>query len=231
MKSGLKFYLLVLFVLSGFMALSQSEMRIDVPPFKKVSVTSGIDLFLNHSSSVGLVVKGEQRVIKRVVCRVEGDHLFISLVGTITWSRSRSVEVYLDFTELDQITATSGSDVRCESVIKSPILDVRGKSGSDIYLPIEVKSLKMIMSSGCNISLVGQADHVKASIASGSNLKAHKLLTRKMIIDVSGGGDAYVFATHELHADASGGSTIRYKGNPVIKNIKSSSGGEVLNDE
>ncbi len=207
--------------------LSQDVRHVDIPPFKKVSVSSGIDLFLSPASKVGLTIKGEKNLISKVHCEVVGDHLTISMQGTFSWFSNKAIEVYLDYTELDFLLASAGSDVRSESVLTAPMLEVKGSSGSDIYLMLDVQMLKVSLSSGSDGKFKGRADELKANISSGSDLEAFDLKVRKATIDASGGADAEVFVTAELKANASGGSDIQYKGSPVIKDVNSSGGGDV----
>ena len=206
---------------------SQDVRHVDIPPFKKVSVTSGIDLFLSPASKVGLTIKGEKNMISKVQCEVDGDHLTISMQGTFSWFSNKTVQVYLDYTELDFLAASAGSDVRSESVLTAPMLEVKGTSGSDVYLMLDVQMLKVSLSSGSDGKFKGRADELKVNVSSGSDLEAFDLKARKAVVDASSGADADVFVTSELKANASGGSDIRYKGSPAVKDVNSSGGGDV----
>lgn len=227
MKNLHLLFFFLLFGMSSVTLFSQDVRQVDIPPFKKVSVSSGIDLFLSSASKVGLTIKGEKGVISRVQCKVVGDHLTISMQGSFNWMSNKSVEVYLDYTELDYLSASAGSDVRSESVLSTPMLEVKGSSGSDVYLMLDVQVLKVSLSSGADGQFKGQADELKANISSGSDLKAFELKVRKASVEASGGADADVFVTGEIYARASGGSDIRYKGSPAIKDVSSSGGGDV----
>lgn len=60
-------------------------------------------------------------------------------------------------------------------------------------------------------------------VSGGGDLNAQDLQADHVICNVSGGGDATVYAISQLDAHASGGGDIRYKGNP--KTDTSCSGG------
>ena len=209
-------------------ALKAQDIRhADIPPFKKVSVTSGIDLFLAPATKVGMTIKGEKNLISRVHYEVVGDHLTISMSVTFNWVKNKTIQVYLDYTEIEYLSATAGSDVRSESVLTAPTLEVKSQSGADVFLMLEVHKLKISLSSGADGKFKGTADELTGNVASGSNLNAAELKVRKATIDTSGGADASVFVTSELRANATSGSDIHFKGSPVIKDVKSSGGGDV----
>ena len=68
---------------------------------------------------------------------------------------------------------------------------------------------------------------LSASASGGSDIDAGALKAQKVKVSTSGGADAKVWAEKELTAKASGGSDIDYFGNPEIKNITESGGGDI----
>ena len=56
----------------------------------------------------------------------------------------------------------------------------------------------------------------------GSDFKGYDLAADICNLQASGGSDVYITINKELIADASGGSDVHYKGNGLIREIKSS---------
>lgn len=225
MRLSIIFSFLMMTTVSLF---GQHTRQVDVPPFKRVAVSSDIDLFLTPSSHNALEIRGESSVISKVECRVEGDQLNIFLVGTFRWVKNRKVEVYLNYKELEYIAASAGSDVRCDSVMRTHSLEIRGQSGSDIAVNVDVKRLKVTLSSGSDALLKGEADELIVTASSGSSLRAYKLQSRRAVVTTSSGSDANINVTSEVIINASSGSDVRYKGSPAIKEITSSGGSDVF---
>jgi hypothetical protein len=69
--------------------------------------------------------------------------------------------------------------------------------------------------------------NVKIDASGGSDFNGFELTAEYAIIQTSGGSDAAITVTKEMAAEASGGSDINYKGNPVIKYKSASGGGSV----
>lgn len=223
----LRFIFLILSSAWFVCSWAQDVRTVDIPPFKRVSVTSGIDLFLTPASKVGMTIRGEKHLISRVHCQMEGDHLTISMSGNFNWFSNKTIQVYLNYTEIDYLAASAGSDVRSDVLLSAPSLEVKGQSGADVFLLLDAQKLKVTLTSGSDARFKGSADELIANVTSGSELAAFDLKARKVTVDASGGADADVFATSELRANSTGGSDIRYKGSPAVKEVTSSGGGDV----
>lgn len=223
------FFILFSFALSWLQLEAQEQqIKKEVPPFKKVTVSSGINAFLYRADQPSIAIEGEALVIQKVSFVVEGDQLILQMKGPVSWKNSAVVTVRVYFTELDGIAGAGGSDIRCEDAIASPWLEVNAQSGSDIWLNVNVQQLKVQGSSGSDVRLIGKARQAQARISSGSALKAAKLQTELFRVDTSSGSEAQVWVTHELNANAESGSSIVFSGNPPVKHINRSSGGDVV---
>ena len=63
--------------------------------------------------------------------------------------------------------------------------------------------------------------------SSGSSLIAQELIAQKAVARGSSGASMNIVVTEELDAEMSSGASLTYSGNPVIKNINTSSGGNI----
>jgi hypothetical protein len=68
---------------------------------------------------------------------------------------------------------------------------------------------------------------MEAEASSGSEIRAEELESVICKVNASSGSDIIVNVSEEIYAKASSGSDIRYYGNPQIKDINESSGGDV----
>lgn len=86
------------------------------------------------------------------------------------------------------------------------------------------------LSGASELNLSGTSRKIWATISGASELYAFNLTASEADITASGASKAFITAQDVLHANASGGSSIRYRGNPATKNINSSGGSEVVAD-
>lgn len=233
----IKLFTLILFAIALFQTTtlqaaqaSDGRQKREISGFHGVSVSSGIDLYLTQKNVEEVFVEAESEDLDKIITKVEGGILKVYIKDNSWWGigwNNRPRKVYVSFITLDKLHASAGSDVNAESVLKLDKLDCDVSSGSDVKLELEANELRVETSSGSDISLKGKATQLYADASSGSDLDASDLESKNCKASVSSGSDIKVNVTEELNADASSGGDITYSGNPKIKNINKSSGGDV----
>ncbi len=198
--------------------------------FHAISVSSGIDLYLTQKNVEEVAVEAEPDDLDKIITKVEEGILKIYIKDKswfgMNWNKEPR-KVYVSFKTLDKLHASAGSDVNSQSVLKLDNFDLDVSSGSDVKLELDANHLRVESSSGSDVSLNGKAAVAEVSASSGSDISAGDLEIKKCSAHVSSGSDIRVNVTEELNADASSGGDITYSGNPKVKNIKESSGGDV----
>ena len=125
------------------------------------------------------------------------------------------------------MNASSDSDINSKNTLNGETLKVKASSGSDVNLDIHYKNFSVDASSGSDARIIGKTKNLEVEASSGSDIKAQDLESVICNVKVSSGSDATVSVSEELYAKASSGGDIRYYGNPQIKDINESSGGDV----
>ena len=97
--------------------------------------------------------------------------------------------------------------------------DFTGKVKADV--------LKLNLSGASDAKISGTAGTVVIESSGASDLKGYDLVTDICKVNVSGASDVFITVNTELTASASGASDINYKGNALIKDIKSSGASSV----
>jgi hypothetical protein len=198
--------------------------------FHGISVTSGIDLYLTQKAVEQVAVEAESEDLDKIKTEVEGGILKIYIKEKSWFNLNfnhRARKVYVSFKTLDKLEASAGSDVVSEGRLKLDKLNLDASSGSDVKLELDVNNLRVGSSSGSDISLEGTATDMQANASSGSDINANELHSKNCDVSVSSGSDIKVNVSEKLDASASSGGDISYSGNPKIKDINESSGGDV----
>ena len=223
---------LIIFQSTSLLAVQEKGDRQtrQVSGFHGVSVSSGINLYLTQKSMEEVVVESESDDLDQIITKVEDGILKITMKQrswfNFGWNH-KSPKVYVSFKNLDKLEASSGSDVYSQAALKLDNLSVHASSGSDVKLELDANEVKVETSSGSDIYLKGKANLMQASASSGSDIKAEEFQTKKCTASTSSGSDIKVYASEEINASASSGGDISYYGNPKVKNVNESSGGDV----
>lgn len=193
--------------------------------FTRVKVSSGIDLYIKQGNKSRLTIEADENLHDIIITEVEGDMLKIYTDKSI-W-RAKARKVYLTVTSLEELKATSGSDVYSENILKVRDLEVSTSSGADMKIEVEADNITSSSSSGSDLRISGKTNTHNAKASSGSSIYAYKLESKDVTARVSSGADINIYASESINARASSGGDIRYKGNPEIVDKKRSSGGGI----
>jgi hypothetical protein len=201
--------------------------------FKSIKVSTGIDLYIKMGTTEEVKIVANDEIIDDLITEIKDGTLKIYMKQSNNWfnwnSGNQTRKAYVTVKELQEISASSGSDVNSENTLNGESLKVSVSSGSDVNLDIHYKNFSLDTSSGSDAKISGKTKNFEAEASSGSDIKAQDLESVICKVNVSSGSDATVNVTGELYAKASSGADVRYYGNPQVKDIDESSGGDVSN--
>lgn len=202
-----------------------------VSGFHGIKVSDGIDLYLSYGDEAAAVSASELKYRDKIKTVVEDGILKIwydsDTHNQIVFTNRRNLRAYVSYKILDKITASAGSDIVVDGVIKGTSLTMKISSGSDFKGNVDVGELSVDQSSGSDVRMGGKANTVTIEASSGSDFNGYNLISDVCIARCSSGSDITITVNKELKAKASSGSDIHYKGNASIINITKSSGGSV----
>lgn len=190
--------------------------------FQSIQVSHGIDLYLTQSSEEAVAVSAAKDEYRdKIITEVEDGVLKIYYEkenGGWNWGGdwgNRKLKAYVSVKTLERLSASGGSDVFCEGVIKAGDLKVQISGGSDLKGNFSCNLLALSASGGSDADLKGKAVNLKISASGGSDVDAYELSSETCQVHSSGGSDVNVNVSKSIDAHASGGSDIHYKGTPT----------------
>jgi hypothetical protein len=202
-----------------------------VKGYHGIEVSNAIDLYLSQGSEETVVVSAKDiKWRDRIRTEVVDGILKISLDGK-TWGvglSDKKLKAYVSFTTLDRITASGASDVYVDGVITSEKLALNLSGASDFKGAIKVGELQLEQSGASDTHITGEVSGTAIIRSSGaSDVKGYDLTIRECTAHASGASDIRVTVSKQLSADASGASSIYYKGEAVLRESHSSGASSV----
>jgi hypothetical protein len=198
----------------------------ETPPFEKVIVTRGMNVYLSMGQKTGVVVKADENLLDAIETKVEDNTLKVTANKNIR--NATSNKVYVTVERITGIKSTAGSNIFTETVIETGDLEISSSAGSNIKAELKSGIIEVNASSGSNIMLEGEAERVNGKASSGANIKAEELTVENCFVHVSSGANIWIKATAVFDGSASSGGNIFYYGNPPTINTETSSGGNVI---
>lgn len=199
--------------------------------FDAISVASGIDLYLTQGNQYALKIVADEDIMEEIKTELDGNQLMIGMKKNNWWKdgwhNRDPIKVYVTFEDLNYISASGGSDVFGETMIKTENMTIRSSGGSDVKLHIEANELTCNTSGGSDLDLEGKVENLEATSSGGSDLNAKDLTVQNCYLQSSGGSDAKVTVYGDLEVRASGASDAYIYGKPNIISQQSSGASDI----
>ena len=124
--------------------------------FNSIEVSTGIDLFLTQSESPNISVQADENIQELIITEIKNETLKIYMDKSSHHVTSKKVVV--NFLTIEQIKATTGSEVFSTNTLKVPSLDLSTSSGSEMELSVETRRISSSSSSGSELTLKGSTE-------------------------------------------------------------------------
>ena len=203
-----------------------TEKRIVNGGFKSIEVGNAIDLVIEQSDKVEIIVEADDNLQKEITTTVENGKLVIAC-NYNSFKNITSKKVIVRAPIIEAIEASSAATVNSKFVIKSSIFKVDASSAATLDLNIESEKIICDSGSGSSIQIKGKAIRLETSSSSGSSINADDLLANDIIANASSGSIQSLHPLVSLDAEASSGASISYKNNPKKLKKEESSGGSI----
>jgi len=230
----------ILVLLAGSFSAAIAQKTINDPNAEKrnvsgyhaISVGGGIDLYLSQGSESVAVSASETQFRNLIKTEVKDGVLTIwyDYKNSENKRGDKHLKAYVSFKTLDKLNGSGGSDIDVEGTIKTNSLKLDISGGSDFEGKIEADELVIEASGGSDVDISGSTKKLDIHASGGSDFNGYGLTTDICNLEASGGSDIEITVNKELNAVASGSSDISYKGNAVVKGVKTSGSSSINRD-
>jgi hypothetical protein len=203
----------------------QTQERDNIGNFDRVKGSAGLQVFLKQGSEQRVVVEADENLLPIIETYVKNGMLLIGVDGNI--GRSSAKKVYVTYTGLSEIRASSGSHVIFQNEIKNEDLTLDASSGAMLEGSVFSKKLYLEASSSGHVEVSGKTKDLRSKASSGGYIDAENVLASTCNAKASSGGHIEVNVKDNLEAKASSGGQINYHGNPSVKSESKNYSGDV----
>jgi len=172
-------------------------------------------------------VEANENVQDRVVVEKEGNLLRVRLKNNTRLRGNVTLNVFITTQEINNYVISGASQVTLENPLITRDADLKLSGASSFTGEMELSDLRIDASGASHIDLFGTTQWLSARLSGSSDLKDYDLSVEELDIDLSGASDAYLTVTESIEIDASGASTLRYRGNATIDSKRLSGASEI----
>lgn len=198
--------------------------------FHAINLSSAFDVFLTQSNEEAVAVSAaDVKDRERITVEVKNGVLHVGYDNKgMKWGKgNKKLKAYISFKEIDALTVSGACDVFVSGTLKVPELTLHQSGASDVKGKVDVNKLKVDLSGASDLTITGTATQISIEASGASSFKGFDLVTDICDARASGASDIKITVNKELSAHASGASDVKYKGNGVIRDLKSSGSSSV----
>lgn len=183
--------------------------------FSGLDVGGAFKVFLTQGDKESIVVEADENLMSIITTEVRGNTLMIKTTEDIR--DYETLNIYLTFKDMDEIEVSGACHLSGENKMKFDNLDLDCSGASDVELKLGTASLNLDCSGASQVELYGSAQSMEMSISGASHFDGYDLEADICEVDVSGASHAKIYVNKELSAEVSGAASLKYKGDPIIK--------------
>lgn len=204
-----------------------------VSSFHGISISNAFEAYITQGTGEAVAVSaGDPKNVAEILTTVENGILKIKLKDEKKfWMRNsgnKKFRAYISVKNLDDLRIGGASDVKIEGGLKTNRLNLEVSGASKLSGDLTVTNkLDVNLSGASDVSISGSAAEVDIDASGASDVKAFDFRSGTCNVDASGACNIRITVDKELSADLSGASSVAYKGNGTIRNIKTSGASSV----
>lgn len=232
-KIFLLLFLIIFVTASVFSQITINDpnaVKVDVKNFHSIQISGAFNVYLIQSNEDGVAISAADDKYRDNI-KVEVNNgvlkIYFDNKSFLKGIGGRKLKAYISIREIKKLSASGACNVFLDGVIKAETLKLAMSGASDLKGNIEVKKLSVDLSGASDVIISGTALQTNIKASGASDFKGYELVTDICNVTASGASSIQVTVDKELSAQASGASDIRYKGDGVIREIKSSGASSV----
>lgn len=190
--------------------------------FHGIAVSNAFDVYLSQGNEEAVAVSASDKSDRDMIkIEVKDGILHIGLDKGWKWnSGNKKLKAYISFKQIDKLTVSGACDVFISGVLKANELTINQSGASDLKGKLDVKKLIVDISGASDILVSGVATQLNVEASGASDFKGFDLVTDYCDVRASGASGIRITVNKELSAHASGASDIKYKGEGLIRDLK-----------
>jgi hypothetical protein len=193
----------------------------NVNGFNAIEVSGAIELTLVQGTDEAVSVSASStELADRIKTEVSGGTLKIYFEDKGFWHSSVNgkLKASVTFKTLERLEASGACNVKAQS-ITTKNLKIELDGASDFEGTLAVETAFLDLSGAANLKIAGTATNTQIDASGACSVKGYNLKTDFCKVDASGASNIHIWVAKELSGEASGGSTVYYKGDGVTKDI------------
>lgn len=189
----------------------------DFSGYDKLDVSHAFTVYVNFSETEeSIEIEAEENLHEYIEVRKSGDVLYIGLEDHVNIWGNATLRAYITTRHIDMYTASGASEIIIDDLLTSDDLDIELSGASYFSASVETENTNIDLSGASEAELEGHTEILDIKASGASSIRNYEFSAEDLFIDLSGASDAYLTVNEEISVEASGASTLNYRGRAVI---------------
>jgi hypothetical protein len=199
-----------------------------VSSFKNVEVSGAIDLYVSQGDVKPVKIETDDNLLQYIEVIQEGDKIIIQSKEGFNLRPTGKIKVYVSTVVYNHIDVSGACSITGQNkIVNTEDLKLEVSGAGDINMDVTAPVVSAEVSGAGSVNLKGETKSFDLELTGASKAHCFDLLSEKTRVDISGAGDADVYASVKLDAEVSGAGIVKYKGSATIFNQHVSGAGSV----
>ena len=193
-----------------------------------LEVGGAFDVFVRFSQTEeSVVIEANENLQDRLVVQVVGNTLQIRPEDNLTIRGNATLRALITTNDLSNINLSGATSLRLENPWVLDNGGIQMSGASDFIGEIQASQMEIRASGSSDADIFGAVGDLNVDLSGSSSIMDFDLLVQRLDIDLSGSSDAFLSVEESIEIDASGSSSLTYRGNAEIIGQRLSGGSEV----
>jgi hypothetical protein len=211
-------------------ATTVTKQQRSVTGFRSIEVENAITLLVSiteHDHET-IEIEASENLHQYIVTDKDGDRLVVKLQEDISVDGPAVIRVYVGAKRVDELIASGASVIILQNSLRQDKLELTLSGASTFSGTIETDKFEADLSGASSADVSGFTDKLVLKETGASTFGNYALVSDLAKVDLSGASRAELMVNKEVDVEASGASTLNYKGSGTIDS-QDLSGGSAVN--
>jgi hypothetical protein len=178
--------------------------------FGRVQVSGAFQVEVRRGNP-SVTVEAQHSLLKHIKTEVRNGELIVMTEASM--SADKPMKVWVTTNNLNGLSVSGACRVACDSyTAKDFELEIEG--ASQVKLPLTAKSLNADLGGASEVTITGSAPRLNLELDGAARFSGSGFRVERAHVDLNGASQADLRVDREITGDATGASSIRYRGNP-----------------
>lgn len=200
----------------------------NIMQFSSIEVSDDIEVRLTKGTSEKVLLTTEENLSHHFNIRKVGSTLKIEIDEDKVIIGGHNSVVDITYKDLNELNVNNGAKLTSSHRLETQDLTILLDDGADLELEIMSNILRLKLSGDSSCDLKGQTTQVNATVNNDSKVNALGLATKKLTCDLNGSSQMSISVTDMIDVNASGESTLTYKGEGQVMSKNLTGGSKII---